>query len=120
MAFTDPLSFTLQGTARSLVRIDAGRGMSEYSYTDATYKATCLIRTTAGKPQADGRFKERHLISLRQTVFATATTPEQVRQCSVTIEHWSGDDVTAYDDLGIAVATMLTAPNILKLANYES
>jgi len=120
MSFTDPLSVTLQGTARSLARIDAGKGQSEYSYTDATMKVTMVIRNNSQKPDANGRTKERHTISLRQTIFATATVPEFVRQCSITIENYFGDDVTAYDDLAIAVAAMATSGNVAKLANFES
>lgn len=120
MAFTDPQSVTLQGTARSLARIDAGKGQSEYSYTDATMRVTMVIRNTASKPDANGRVKERHTISLRQTIFATSSVPEYVRQSSFTIENFFGDDVTAYDDVAIALAGLVTAGNVSKLANFES
>lgn len=120
MAFTDPLALTIGGSSKNLVRIDSARGQSEYSYTDATQKITAIIRNVTTKPGTDGRSKERHTISIRWTVFATSTVAELVRQCSCTTEHYAGDDVTAYDDLGIALATMLTAPNFVKLANFES
>ncbi len=120
MAFTDPLSVTLQGTARSLARVDSAKGSSEYSYTDATMRVTALIRNTAQKPNADGRVKERHTISLRQTIFATSTVPEFVRNASITIENYFGDDVTAYDDVAIAAAGLASVANIAKLANFES
>jgi hypothetical protein len=120
MAFTDPLALTIGGSVKNLVRIDSGRGQSEYSYTDSLMKITALIRNSTTKPGLDGRSKERHAISIRQTVFATATTAELVRNSTISIEHYSGDDVTAYDDLPIALATLQTAPNVLKLANFES
>ena len=120
MAFADPQSVTLQTVARSLARIDAGKGQSEYSYTDATMRVTMVIRNTSSKPDANGRVKERHTISLRQTIFATSTVPEFVRQASITVENYFGDDVTAYDDVAIAVAGLATSGNIAKLANFES
>jgi hypothetical protein len=83
-------------------------------------RVTALIRNSAGKPDQNGRTKERHSISIRQTIFATASVPEFVRQASVTIENYFGDDVTAYDDVAIALAGLLTAGNIAKLANFES
>lgn len=120
MAFADPLALTIAGSVKNLVRIDSGRGSSEYSYTDNLQRITALIRNSVTKPGADGRSKERHAISIRHTVFATATTPEWIRNSTISVENMTGDDVTAYDDLPIALATLQTAPNILKLANFES
>lgn len=120
MAFSDPLALTIGGASKNLVRIDSARGSSEYSYTDATQKITALIKSTTSKPGSDGRTKDRHQISLRWTVFATPTTLEFVRQSAITVEHYTGDDVTAYDDLPIALATLQTAGNVLKLSNFES
>lgn len=120
MAFSDPLALTIGGSVRNLVRIDQAKGASEYSYTDATMRITAVIRNTENKPDQNGRVKQRHTISVRQTVFATATTPEYVRLSSFTIEHLFGDDVTAFDDVGIAVGGLATAANILKLSNFES
>jgi len=121
MAFTDPLAVTLQGAALSLVRIDQARGAAEYSFTSNTQKVTAVIRSTTGKAdKVTGRVRERHNISLRQEVFGTSTTPAWNRTASFTTEHYTGDDYTAWDDLAIALAGMLTAPNMLKLANFES
>jgi hypothetical protein len=120
MAFADPTPVTLQAVVHNLVRIDSAKGQSEYSYTSATERVTAVIRNTSGKPDADGRVKERHTISLRQTIFATSTVPEYVRQASMTIENYFGDDVTAYDDVAIAVAALITAGNVAKLSNFES
>ena len=120
MAFSDPLTLTIGGGAKNLVRIDSARGSSEYSYTDALQKITCLIKSSTSKAGVDGRTKDRHQISLRWTVFATTTTLELVRQSSINVEHYTGDDVTAFDDLPIALATLQTAANYLKLSNFES
>lgn len=120
MAFTDPLALTIGGSARNLTRIDSARGQSEYSYTDSTMRITAVIRNIENKPDSNGRVKQRHTISVRQTVFATATTPEYVRLSSFTIEHYFGDDVANFDDVGIAVGGLATSGNILKLSNFES
>lgn len=120
MAFADPLVVTIGGVAKNLPRVDSGRFSSEYLLTEATQEIRVLIRNQRSKADASGRSRDRHNISLRHTLFATATTPVQVRTCSASVEHYTFDDVTAYDDSAIAVAAMLTAANMVKLSNFES
>nr|UJQ85514.1 MAG: hypothetical protein 2 [Leviviridae sp.] len=121
MAFSDPLALTIGGSARSLVRVRAtGQYGSEYLASEATQEFRAFIRTQELPVEPDGRRKVRHNISVRQTVFATATTPEIIRQHSASTLHYKGDDVTAWDDVALAVAGMTTAPNCVKLNNYES
>lgn len=120
MAFNDPTSVTIAGVAKNLARVDSGRYASEYFLAEATQSFRLLIRSSDLKVEADGRRKTRHNISLRQTVFATSTTPEILRTASLTIEHYQGDDVTVFDDVALAVGTLASAANIAKLNNYES
>lgn len=120
MAFTDPMPVTIAAATKNLVRVDSGKFSSEYRLVEATQSFQMLIRNTDLKVETDGRRKQRHNISLRQTIFATSTTPEVTRTCSFTIENYAGDDVTAYDDVAIAVGALATAANILKLNNFES
>lgn len=120
MAFADPLVVTIGGVGKNLPRIDSGRMSSEYYLGEATQSLRAFVRSQELKKESDGRVKARHNISLRHTVFATATTPELVRQSSVVIEHYVGDDPALFDDVALAVAGMVTAPNVVKLNNYES
>lgn len=120
MAFADPVPVTIGGATKNLVRIDAGKGASEYRLVEATQSFQMFIRSQELKVESDGRRKWRHNISLRQTVFATATTPEIIREASLTMLRYNSDDITAIDDVFIAVAAMGTAANALKLNNFES
>lgn len=120
MAFSDPITVTIGGAAKNLVRVDSGKYQSEYLLSEATTEYRMVIRSQNQKSEADGRYKVRHNISLTIRVFATPTTPEIIRRSSAVIEHYAGDDVTVYDDGAIAVAGLLTAANIAKLNNYES
>lgn len=120
MAFADPLPITVGGATKNLVRVDSGRFSSEYLLSEATQEFRAIIRSQELKKESDGRKKFRHNISIRQTVFATATTPEKVRNCSYSNDHYAGDDVTEYDDISLALAGMVTAPNVAKLNNLES
>lgn len=120
MAFADPMVVSIGGASKNLVRIDTGKYASEYKLVEPTQEFTMLIRNTDLKKETDGRYKIRHNISLRQRIFATSTTSEVIRQTSITIEHYAGDDVTAYDDVALAIAAVVTVPNVAKLNNFES
>lgn len=120
MSFSDPLPFTIGGATKNLVRVDSSRYASEYFLAEAGVTHRALIRSTNLKAEADGRYRVRHNVSLRTTVAATSTTPELIRQSSHTIEHYFGDDVTAFDDQAIAIAALITAGNVVKLNNMES
>lgn len=120
MAFADPLVITIGGATKNLPRIDSGRMASEYYLGEATQSFRAFVRSQELKKESDGRSRVRHNISLRQTVYSTPTTSELVRQSSVVIEHYVGDDPAVFDDVALAVAGMVTAPNVVKLNNFES
>jgi len=120
MAFTEPFTLGIGGSTKNLVRIDSGRGASEYLLTEAHQEFRAVIRSQELKVESDGRKRIRHNLSARWTVFATSTVPQLVRIASVTFEHYFGDDVTVYDDLVLAVADQMSSGNIAKLNNFES
>jgi hypothetical protein len=120
MAFSDPLPITIGGVTKNLVRIDSGKYTSEYLLNEAAQEFRATIRSQEMKAEVDGRKRVRHNISIRQTVFATPTAAQLVRNASVTIEHYQGDVVTDWDDVALASAAQITAANCVKLNNYES
>lgn len=121
MSFSDPIALTIGGSARNLQRVrPTGQFGSEYLLSEATQEFRLFIRTQELGIETDGRRKVRHNISLRWTVFATPTVAQVTRQASGTFEHYKGDDVTLWDDTALAVAGLMTAPNMVKLGNYES
>lgn len=120
MAFTDPLPITIGGVTKNLVRVDSGKYTSEYLLSEALQEFRGVIRSQDLKAESDGRKRVRHNISLRQTIFATSTTAQVVRNASFVVEHYQGDDVTSFDDLALACAALVTVANVAKLNNYES
>jgi hypothetical protein len=121
MAFTDPLALTIDGGTKNLVRVRSnGQFGSEYLLTESAQEFRAFIRTQELGLEADGRRQVRHNISLRWTVFKTLTTAELVRQTSMTVSHYKGDDVTKWDDTVLAVSGLGTIANAAKLNNYES
>lgn len=120
MAFTDPLVVSIGGANKNLTRWNSDKGFSEYRLAETGQTISALIKSTEGKTDSYGQREVRHLMSIRQVIHATSTEPEKVRQAQITVTHVAGDDVTAWDDLAIAVATMATAGNMSKLNNFES
>lgn len=121
MAFSDPLPITINGVTKNLVRIDSGKYTSEYYLGESTQAFSAVIRSSDMKVEADGRRKVRHNVSIRQTVYGVpGVSAELTRQASCTIEHYKGDDVTAFDDIAIACGGLMTVANVAKLNNYES
>lgn len=120
MAFADPQTITIAAGSKNLVRVDSNRGYSEYRLVEATQQFVLFIRNSELAKEVDGRKKIRHNIKLVQTVFATTTASELVRECNLTVTHYAGDDPAAYDDVALAVAGMATAANFVKLNSFES
>nr|APG77063.1 hypothetical protein [Beihai levi-like virus 6] len=120
MAFTDPITVTIGGVAKDLVRINSGNRQSEYFLAETGNEYSLFIRSSDLNVEADGRQRVRHNMSLRHTVMATDTDPMLTRQASCTVEHYKGDDPVEFDDVALAIAGLTTAPNIVKLNNYES
>ena len=120
MAFANPIPLTIDAVSRDCTLVNPGDRMSEYSNTSSTDQLSVLIRNTEGKPDASGKVTIRHTISIRQTVFATSTESEKVRQAQFVMTHYKGDDVTEYDDLALALAGLIDSANMVKLGNMES
>lgn len=121
MSFADPQPVTIAAATKNLVRVSGPtNGVSEYRLVEALQSFQMYIRSQNQKTEADGRRKVRHNISIRQTVFATATVGEITRDASVTLTHYEGDDITLVDDVFIAAGALCTAGNALKLNNFES
>lgn len=121
MAFADPFPVTINAVTKNLVRTNPGDGMSMYRLTEATQEFVLTIRNVWLKPEKDGRMKARHILKLTQTVFAVpGVSAEITRDATATITHFRGDDPAAFDDIGLAIAGMITAANVVKLNNFES
>jgi len=120
MSFPDPLVVNVNGVAKSLPRVDSGRYSSEYLLMEATGEYRAKIRNERSKPGIDGRASDRHVLSLKYTLFATATTLQQERMCSVSITHKAFDDITLVDDIAVGTAALITVGNVAKLGSFES
>lgn len=119
----DTLTFTLGGsggTAKVLSKINQDSYSSEYLLRSSTDEIRARVRHSKegaknGKPAVD-----RHNVELTQTVFATVSAPEYVRQCYVVLRTQIGDDLALNVDVGQALAFFMTEANLVKLTGWES
>lgn len=117
MAFTDPQSLTIGGTATSLPR--TGFGPSEGSFRSADGQTTFVVRHSAGK-------RTRHNVLVRQDkTVADPLIPSQNRpvsfQASLTLD-LPNSGVAAADVLALAKAlvTWASDANLAKMVGGES
>lgn len=117
MAFADPQSVSIDGTAVSLPRTGMALDAGAFSSTDRT--VNLLVRHSAGR-------RARHNVVLKQDkVVADPLVPSQNRpvsyQASFTVDlPTSGVSAADIKALAVALATWATAANIEKLISGES
>lgn len=116
----DTVTITINSVAKALSKINQDQYSSEYFLKEAAGEFRLRVRhskdkVTQGKPQRD-----RHVITLTETVYPTPTTLEVVRQSSVTIVGNYTDAVAnqQYDASGLLA--YCNAATITKLINWES
>lgn len=124
MSFADPAVITINGNAKSLVRINQDGYSSEYLLRSATGELRLNIRNTSRTDSKTGKVVERHNAELIDTVFPVApATLSTVRKTYVVIENEQGDTLLdpIYDASGLlAFLTASSNANIVKMLNSES
>jgi hypothetical protein len=119
MAFSDPLSITVNSVAKSLARIDSGNNYSsEYFLSETTGEYTVKIRHS--QFQKDGVVMDRHNVELTYVLYATATTKAFTRKVYTVIENERSDVKADVGFLAAAEVAFLSAGNVTKLLNRES
>jgi hypothetical protein len=122
--FADPQSVTVNGVAKSLVKIGQGEGSSEYLLRTSTDEYRLNIRNTTYTDKKRQVLIDRHNVELVHTVFPVApATLSTVRKCYTVIENQRGDTLLDPRYVASALASWLTASTdaaITKLINYES
>lgn len=98
MAFGTTITITVNAVAKILSKINQDSYGSEYLLRNPTDEFRLKIRhlKESGKKTAEIlRGMDRHNIEFTQTIYATSTTPEIVRQVYAVIRVSPGDDPTA-------------------------
>jgi hypothetical protein len=119
--FADPAVVTINGSNKSLVRINQDRYSSEYLHRTATEEYRMIVRNNTRTDRARAVKVDRHNVELTHTVFPVApSTRSYIRKTYVVIENEQGDTLTDPQYVASGLFAYLTAANITKLENFES
>lgn len=124
MAFADPTVITINGVAKSLVRINQDGYSSEYLLRSSTDELRLKIRNNAGFDKKRAVSFDNHNVELTWTIFPVApSTVSIVRKAYLVVQNQVGDTLTDPVNMVLGMLTLLTASsgaNITKMLNSES
>jgi len=121
--FADPAVITVDGAAKSLVRINQDKYSSEYLLRTAVDEWRLIVRNST---YLDKQLKvefDRHTAQFTHVIFPTATAPAYRRKSYVVMENQRGDSIVGPVAIAQALLSFLTASsgaNLTKLTNFES
>lgn len=122
--FADPAVISINGSNKSLVKINQDGYSSEYLLRTDTEEYRLNIRNTSRTDKVRGVRIDRHNAELIHTVFPVApSTLAIVRKAYAVVENQQGDALAnpAYVAGGLlSFLTSSTNANILKMMNSES
>lgn len=122
--FADPLTVTVNGAAKALVRINQDQYSSEYLLRSTTNEYRLRLKNQSYLDKKRGVMIDRHTIDLTETVFPVApATLSTVRKTYTVIENQQGDTLTDPTNIASALFAYLTSSSnaaITKLMNFES
>jgi len=105
MSFADPAVVTINGSAKSLVRIRQDNYSSEYRLTTSTDEYRLNVRNDTRFDKKRGVSIDRHNVEVIQTVFPVApATLSTVRKCYLVVENQKGDTLT--DPVNVAAGLL--------------
>jgi len=120
--FSNTIAVTIDGVAKTLVRIKEQDYSSEYYLRETTQDFVLRIRnTTYADKTRGGKSVDRHNVELINTVFPVSpATISVVRKTYIVFENDIGDTVDHVVDLVLGFADFLTEPVLTQLTNRES
>jgi hypothetical protein len=122
--FADPLSITIDGVAKTLVRINQDSYSSEYLLRLTTGEYRLRIRNSSYLDKKRNVPIDRHNVEFVQTIFPVApATLSTVRKTYVVVENQQGDSLEGSVLHAAAICywlIMSDEANLTKLMNQES
>lgn len=118
MAFSNPISITIDSVQKDLDRINQDNYGSEYflSETDGEYRLKIRhSRRTVGSTKYD-----RHNIEFVHTVYAAGDVDEFNRKVYLVLENKVGDDSTAVTDMSVGYSTFIDSTAIGNLLAWSN
>jgi hypothetical protein len=124
MAFADPAVVTINGAAKSLVRVKQDGYSSEYLLTSSTDEYRMNVRNSSFTDKKRGVGVNRHNVELIHTIFPVApATLSVIRKVYMVVENQQGDTLTdpVNEVLGLlSYFSASSGANVTKMLNQES
>jgi len=108
------------GTACAANLINQDGYASEYLYKGATYEVRARVRHSKETVRGGNRPVDRHQVEFTQTVYATSTDLESVRQAYIIIRNHPDDTLADVSNLAEALVYWASEANLLKVLGWES
>jgi hypothetical protein len=124
MALADPAVVTINGAAKSLVRVRTNDYSSEYILRTTTDEYRLNVRNTSYLDKKRAVTIDRHNIELIQTTFPVApATLSTIRKVYAVVENQRGDTLTDPLNVALGLLAFMSASSgaiVTKMLNMES
>lgn len=121
--YGDSITITLGGTGgtdRVLNKINQDNYSSEYLNRISTDEVRMRVRHTKESPKNGAIALDRHNVEITQTIFATLTEPEAIRQFYFVFRATPGDTESEVVDVAEGAVLWADSANLVKLLGWES
>lgn len=116
----DTITITINAVAKALSKINQDQYASEYYLKETGKEFRLRVKHSKDKVAAGQEPRDRHVITLTETIFATPTANAIFRQSSFSVVGNASDEVVAQEKDASGLMAFLTPANTQKLINWES
>lgn len=102
--FANTLTLTIDGVAKTLLRINQDNRGSEYQMVSGTEKISMVVRHSVDKLVTGS--VNRHNMYVEWTVFATPTVSEKYFSATYTLREREGSDPVVLDKLSVGILAL--------------
>lgn len=119
--FGDTLAITIDGSAKTLNKINQDGYAAEYLLKEATGEYRLKITHKTFSDLARAVTTNRHFVDFSYTIYPVApATRSTIRHAYVVLEDQTGDDLVTFLKLALGFMAFFTNVNNTKLVNWES
>lgn len=118
--YGDTITVTINSIAKAMSKINQDSYSSEYFLKESLGEFRLRIRHSKDRVSAGSKPRDRHSVTLTETIYATSTVPQYDRVTTISVVG-NFDDVAAnqaYNVVGLEA--WLNQANAVKLVNWES
>lgn len=120
MTLANPAVVTVNAVANNLPKINQDNYGSEYKLRSSTQELVLKIRNSKESAKSGSAQVDRHNVEFTQTVYATGTTPQIIRQAYIVIRAPYNDDAASVSYVAQALVDFLTDAHIDDVIAWQS